>query len=224
MKILQKIVMIFCLTLGVVACTNSNRNSVKLIKYEDERFERIEQKEIKAGIREVSIEDKRLNREGKAYVIGENELFTGIFSLRYAGHLLSFEEYKDGLLDGDKVWFGNDGTVGMREKYVSGKKDGDQITYHLNGNIKSIIPFKNDKIDGIMEFYNPDGLLIDERVINNGTGEFVRYFDNGNVEEEGSLKNNKKIGEWKTYNKENILEKIIVYSKNGQKIRTKWYN
>lgn len=220
---LKKIFIIFCVLMGS-ACTNNQAKQVHTIKYEDEKFEKIEEQEIKEGTREVNINEKRLNKNRKAYVAGEEELFTGIFSLRYAGHLLYFEEYKDGVLDGDKVWFGNDGTVGMREKYVDGKKEGDQITYHINGNIKSIIPYKNGKIDGIVEWYDKTGLLVDESDITNGTGRFVRYFDNGNVQEEGNFKNYLKVGEWKEYNKNNVLEKVITYSKWGKKLKTRWYN
>ena len=224
MKNLKKIAIIFCLLLGATACVNNRPKPIQTIKYEDEKFEKIEQKEIKEGIREVDISKKRLNKNKKAYVAGETELFTGIFSLRYAGHLLNFEEYKNGVLDGDKVWFGNDGTVGMREKYVNGKKNGDQITYHLNGNIRSIIPYKNGNINGTIEWYDPNGLLIDESVITNGTGRFVRYFENGNIEKEGYFKNYRKVGEWKTYNQNRVLEKIITYSNNGGVIKTRWYN
>lgn len=221
---LKKMFIIFCVLMGTAACTNTKTNQVQTIKYEDEKFEKIEEQEIKEGTREVNINDKRLNRNKKAYVAGEEGLFTGIFSLRYAKHLLYFEEYKNGVLDGDKVWFGNDGTVGMRENYVNGKRDGDQITYHLNGNIKSIIPYKNGKIEGTIEWYNVDGTLIDQSEIKNGTGRFVKYFENGNVQETGKLKNNLKVGEWKEYNKDKELEKVITYSNNGRKIKTRWYN
>ena len=223
MKNLKKIFVILCMIIAA-GCANQQRRPGESIKYEEEKFMQIEEKEIKPGTREVNIEEKKYNKEKKAYVNGETELFTGIFSIRYAGHLLYFEEYKDGVLNGDKVWFGNDGTVGMREKYVDGKKNGDQITYHINGNVRSIIPYKDGKIDGVIEWYDKEGLLIDQSEIKNGTGRFVTYWENGNVQEEGNYKDYRKVGEWTEYNKDKVVEKVITYSNKGVPVKTRWYN
>ena len=221
MKNLAKIFLILCLITGA-GCTNQQKTQTQILLYEEEKFEKIEEKEIKPGTREINIEAKKFNKDKKAYVHGETELFTGIFSIRYAGHLLYFEEYKNGVLDGDKVWFGNDGTVGMREKYENGKRNGYQITYHLNGNIRSIIPYKNGKIEGIIEWYDINGLLVEQSEIKNGTGKFISYWENGNIQEEGNYKNYRKVGEWTEYNQNKEIEKIITYSDKGNIIKIKW--
>lgn len=222
MKNLKKLFVILCMLAGT-GCANQQPRPEELFKYEEERFIQIEEKEIKPGTREVNIEEKRLNKEKKAYVKGEEKLFTGIFSIRYAGHLLYFEEYKEGVLDGDKVWFGNDGTVGMREKYADGKKNGDQITYHINGKVRSITPYKDGKIEGVVEWYNTEGLLVEQNEIINGTGRYVTYWENGNIQEEGNYKNYRKTGDWTEYNREKEIEKVITYSDKGVVIRTRWY-
>ena len=221
MKNLAKIFLILCLITGA-GCTNQQKTQTQILLYEEEKFEKIEEKEIKPGTREINIEAKKFNKDKKAYVQGETELFTGIFSIRYPAHLLYFEEYKNGVLDGDKVWFGNDGTVGMREKYENGKRNGDQITYHLNGNIRSIIPYKNGKIEGIIEWYDINGLLVEQSEIKNGTGKFISYCENGNIQEEGNYKNYRKVGEWTEYNQNKEIEKIITYSDKGNIIKIKW--
>lgn len=223
---MKKVIKIFLILTMLIAagCSNQQKKQVQVLKYEEEKFEKIEEKEIKPGTREVNIEDKRFNSQKKAYVKGEEELFTGIFSIRYAGHLLYFEEFKNGVLDGDKVWFGNDGTVGMREKYSGGKKNGEQITYHVNGNVRSIIPYVNNRIEGTIEWYDTEGLLFDQSEIKNGTGRFVKYWENGNIQEEGNYKNYRKVGDWSEYNKDKVLEKVITYSNNGVPVKTRWYN
>ena len=223
MKNLVKIFLILCMV-AATGCTNQQKKQTQILLYEEEKFEKIEEKEIKPGTREVNIELKKFNKNKKAYVKGEEELFTGIFSIRYAGHLLYFEEYKDGVLNGDKVWFGNDGTVGMREKYEKGKKNGDQITYHLNGNIRSVIPYVDGKIEGIIEWYDISGMLIDQIEMKNGTGRFVSYWENGNIQEEGNYKNYKKVGEWTEYNKDKEVEKVITYSDKGKIVKIRWVN
>lgn len=223
MKNLKKLFVMLCIIIGA-GCTNQQIKPEEAFKYEEEKFIQIEEKEIKPGTREVNIEEKRINKNKKAYVKGEETLFTGIFSIRYAGHLLYFEEYKNGVLDGDKVWFGNDGTVGMREKYEKGKKNGDQITYHLNGNIRSVIPYVDGKIEGIIEWYDISGMLIDQIEMKNGTGRFVSYWENGNIQEEGNYKNYKKVGEWTEYNKDKEVEKVITYSDKGKIVKIRWVN
>ena len=222
MKNLKKLFIVLCVIIGA-GCSNQKLRPEETFKYEEEKFIQIEEKEIKPGIREVNIESKRLKKDKKAYVKGEENLFTGIFSIRYAGHLLYFEEYKDGVLDGDKVWFGNDGTVGMREKYLNGKKDGDQITYHINGKLRSITPYKNGNIEGVVEWYDMNGLLVAQNEIIKGTGKYVTYWENGNIQEEGNYKNYKKVGDWIEYNEDKEIEKIITYSNKGNVIKTRWY-
>lgn len=223
MKNLKKIFVIFCMIV-LAGCTNKQLRPEDTFKYEEEKFIQIEEKEIKPGLREVKIDDKRLNKDKKAYVKGEETLFTGIFSIRYAGHLLYFEEYKEGILDGDKVWFGNDGTVGMREKYINGKKEGDQITYHINGNVRSITPYKDGKIEGVVECYDKNGLLVNQNEIKNGTGRYVTYWENGNIQEEGSYKDYKKVGDWIEYSVDKVVEKIITYTNKGTIAKIKWCN
>ena len=222
MKNLLKIFLVLSMLIGA-GCANQQKKVTQVLKYEEERFEQIEEKEIKPGTREVNIE-KKVFKNKKAFVKGEDTAFTGIFSIRYAGHLLYFEEYKDGVLDGDKVWFGNDGTVGMREKYSNGDKNGEQITYHLNGNIRSVIHYVDDRIEGVMEWYDTEGLLIDQNEIKNGTGRFVRYWENGNIQEEGNYKNYKKVGDWIEYAKDKTVEKVITYSNKGTVLKIRWYN
>ena len=119
------------------------------------------------------------------------------------------------------VW--NDGTVGMREKYAGGKKNGDQITYHINGKVRSITPYKDGKIEGVVEWYNTEGLLVEQNEIINGTGRYVTYWENGNIQEEGNYKNYRKTGDWTEYNREKEIEKVITYSDKGAVIRTRWY-
>lgn len=223
MKNLKRLFIVLCVLIGA-GCTNQQRKPAETFKYEEEKYIQIEEKEIKAGIREVNIEKKRIEKNKKVYVKGEETPFTGIFSIRYAKHLLYFEEYKDGTLDGDKVWFGNNGTVGMREKYVDGKKEGEQITYHINGNVRSITPYKNGRIEGVVEWYDKNGFLVEQNEIKNGTGRYVTYWENGNIQEEGNYKNYRKIGEWTEYNQDKKIEKVITYSNSGAVIKTRWYN
>ncbi len=180
------------------------------------------EKELNKELREVPIKNK-IYKNGLAYVEGEKIPFTGVFTNRYIGHLLYFEEYKNGLLDGAKMWFGDDGSLGMKKSFIEGKETGEQVTYYPNGNIRSIFPYINNKIEGIIEWYSPSGFLFDSSEIINGSGRYVIYWNNGNVKMTGTLTNNLKTGIWKEFNSKGELEKEITYSKRGSILKEKWY-
>ncbi|MFA6708284.1 MAG: toxin-antitoxin system YwqK family antitoxin [Fusobacterium sp.] len=175
-------------------------------------------------VRAVSIYKKAYDKGNKiAYVKGETEPFTGVFTLKYIDHILHFEQYRDGKLDGDVAWFNNEGVLGMRHKYKEGKLNGEQYTYYDNGNIRSIITYVDGKLNGKIEWYTREGILFDSREIINGTGGYILYWENGKVQEEGNYKNGKKIGSWKKYNNTGEIIKEVVYSSNGYISKVRWY-
>ena len=180
------------------------------------------EKELNKELREVPIK-KKIYKNRLAYVEGEEVPFTGVFTNRYIGHLLYFEEYKDGLLNGSKMWFGDDGSIGMKKSFIDGKENGEQITYYPNGNIRSIFPYINNKIEGVIEWYSPNGFLFDSSEIINGTGRYVIYWNNGNIKISGNLTKNLKTGTWKEFNSKGELEKEITYTKRGTILKEKWY-
>jgi antitoxin component YwqK of YwqJK toxin-antitoxin module len=46
--------------------------------------------------------------------------------------------------------------------------NGKQIAYFANGKKKRVTPFRNNVIDGTVEFYNPEGTLVKEQIYENG--------------------------------------------------------
>lgn len=180
------------------------------------------EKELNKELREVPIKNK-IYKNRLAYVEGEEIPFTGVFTNRYIGHLLYFEEYKNGLLNGSKMWFGDDGSIGMKKSFIDGKETGEQITYYPNGNIRSIFPYINNKIEGVIEWYTPSGFLFDSSEVINGSGRYVIYWDNGNVKMTGTLTNNLRTGTWKEFNQKGEVEKEITYSNRGTILKEKWY-
>lgn len=216
---MKKFLLLIILSL-VVGCTSTNTR-VNNLKTNTEIVLQSE-KELNKSLREVAIE-KKVYKGKIAYVAGETTPFTGVFTSRYIGHLLYFEEYKNGLLDGAQVWFGDDGNIGMRKYFVSGKQVGNQITYYPNGNIRSIFPFKDGKVEGTIEWYNRNGLLFDTSEIIDGTGRYIVYWNNGKIKEIGNLTKHKKTGTWKEFNQEGEIEKEIQYSNKGTILKQKWY-
>lgn len=216
---MKKILLLIILGI-ITGCTSTNTNMNNL-KANTEIILQSE-KELNKDLREVPIE-KKVYKGKIAYVNGEDIPFTGVFTSRYIGHLLYFEEYKNGLLDGAQVWFGDDGSIGMRKYFTLGKQTGEQITYYPNGNIRSIFPFKDGKIEGTIEWYNKEGLIFDTSEIINGTGRYIIYWNNGKIKEIGNFVKHKKTGIWKEFNQEGQLEKETQYSNKGTILKQKWY-
>ncbi|MGB0405274.1 MAG: toxin-antitoxin system YwqK family antitoxin [Fusobacterium sp.] len=212
---MRRILLTIILAISLIGCSN-------LENKKEEVF--VPESILPKNVRTVSVYKKVYEKGNKiAYVEGETEPFTGVFTLKYINHILRFEQYKNGVLDGDVAWFNNEGVLGMRHKYKNGKLDGEQYTYYENGNIRSIITYVDGKLNGKIEWYTKDGVLFDSSEIINGTGEYVLYWKNGKLQESGEYRNGKKFGSWKKYDQEGKLLKDTVYSKNGYISKIRWY-
>lgn len=178
-----------------------------------------EVQEKKANLRVVDISEKTYGNDKLVYVKGENKPFTGKFALFLGEIIESSEEYKDGKLHGEKIWYSDDGKIVMSENYNNDKLDGEQKAYYANGQVKSIINYKNNKIVGL-EAYNQNGKTLHKEDLSNGTGVWKAFWDNGKVMEEGRYRNWVKDGTWKRYQEDGTVDSITVYEKGKQKSQT----
>ena len=160
-------------------------------------------------------------RDKIAYKEGSNTPFTGVFGIVIDDKIESYEEYKDGLLDGETAYFSKDKEVKLlSEMYSKGKLNGPQKTYYENGKLKSIVYYKNDRIDGIVE-YDKSGKLLHKSIFENGSGDWKLYWSNGKVSEEGKYVSGRKDGVWKKYREDGSLDTILKYD-NGRLLSEKW--
>ena len=115
------------------------------VKTEEKKsVETISSKEVqekKANLRVVDISEKTYGNDKLVYVKGENKPFTGKFALFLGEIIESSEEYQNGKLHGEKIWYSDDGKVVMSENYNNDKLDGEQKAYYANGQVKSIIRY-----------------------------------------------------------------------------------
>lgn len=180
----------------------------------------VKEKKIKRDPNILDLEQKQ-TKNGKIYATSQDKPYTGAFGL-YLGDFIEYkEEYVDGLLNGDKIWYSNSGNIVLQEHYKNNKIYGDQKAYYENGKIKSIVKYKNGKVVGIID-YDKNGKILHEDHFKNGTGTFKYFWENGNVSEIGRYKNWHKDGKWKRYNKDGSLDKVTTY-KNGKQISEYWY-
>ena len=98
MKNLVKIFLILCMV-AEMGCTNQQKKQTQILLYEEEKFEKIEEKEIKPGTREVNIELKKFNKNKKAFTTpGNGSLYDAIeciYGTKVSEELLPIEAITD---------------------------------------------------------------------------------------------------------------------------------
>lgn len=190
-----------------------NNENIKNIS-EESSIRTVDKNSI-VDIYERKIKDKVVYKEGSDIP------FTGVFGIVIDDKIESYEEYKNGLLDGETAYFAKGKQIKLlSEMYTKGKLNGQQKSYFENGNLKSIVYYSNDKINGI-ESYDRNGKLLYKSIFENGTGDWRFYWSNGKISEEGKYKSWKKDGIWKKYREDGNLDSIIKYD-NGRLLSEKW--
>ena len=91
-------------------------------------------------------EHETVTRRGLLYKMGENEPFSGIVTGRgretYHTRLMKFRKvYKDGLLDGETLFYYPNGKVESQVPYIQGKINGSMMRYWSNGKPRARIHF-----------------------------------------------------------------------------------
>lgn len=207
-------------TLGLIPLEklDSEKATDNKVSQEKEVLNAVSQKE-KKNLRLVDISEKVYKDDKLVYVKGESKPFTGKFALFLGEIIESSEEYQNGKLHGERVWYSDDGKVIMSENYNNDKLDGEQKAYYANGKIKSIINYKNNKVVGL-EVYAKDGSTLHKANLSTGTGLWKTFWDNGNVMEEGKYKNWIKDGTWKRYQENGTVDSVTVYENGKQKSQT----
>ena len=178
--------------------------------------------ETRGNVREYTIDRMAQGKDKKIYLDNENTPYTGDFIIEVGGKIEYRESYVDGVLNGNKVWYGANGKIGLIEPYKNGKRVGTQISYYTNGVIRSKINYKDNRLDGTIEWFDKNGKLINSSKIVNGTGSWIVYSHNGKLREKGSYKNGKKEGVWLRYFEDGSIEKKETY-KDGKLIKREWY-
>ncbi|MBU8891178.1 MAG: hypothetical protein KOO66_00245 [Bacteroidales bacterium] len=119
-----------------------------------------------------------------------------------------------------------------KELYVNGQRNDKSYFYYENGIIKKVIPFLNDKKQGVGFEYDKDGIIITITRYRNNViivqeninrynsdskkdGVWKEFYTNGNLKEEKSYLNGKLNGYVKLYNEEGKLLDAIKYN-NGE--------
>jgi len=105
-----------------------------------------------------------------------------------------------------KINYYKSGGVRSIVHYKDGKLNGILRKYYENGNVQLEYSYKNDIRHGTVKEYGKNGKLILEENFKDGyfDGPYKEYYDNGSLKREGLNRNNNVVSE-KYYNEEGIL-------------------
>lgn len=108
-----------------------------------------------------------------------------------------------------------DAPITIKTRYCKGTmlKCGTQTKIAPNGVVIFKARYHNDKYEGAVRSYYPDGKLKEERFYENGKEKDIRthYFHNGKVQSTQMYANNKREGEGKKYYENGILQESFTY-------------
>ena len=155
------------------------------------------------------------------------------------GMLTQISEYKDGVISGANITFGNNGMIASDETYKDNKLHGTRTLMNNMGRPKSVEPYtdgvlnglkrtvyedgkpqeegnwKNGHRDGVTRWYNSKGLISLQYTYVNGVlqGPVKEYDDKGKIRRMGEYKDNNESGEWMEFAEDSVLIKRIFYEK-----------
>lgn len=119
--------------------------------------------------------------------------------------------------EGKWKYFFADGKILSEENYKNGLLDGELINFYPSGKVAEKSFYKNGLKNGVSEKFTSAGILIESvEYINDKENGKAKYFDlKGNLKESGIYKKGKRVGKWEFY-----LDGEIVSEKEATKKKT----
>lgn len=127
------------------------------------------------------------NMNGKKY-IGE-----WLYYHNDSDKVMTKENYNDeGLLDGEKLIYFENGQLAEQLLYENGKKEGNVKNYSEKGIVIKDYNYKTGELHGSYKDYTPKGELIVEGQFKNGKKHSIwKYYENGELTKEKNFSNQK---------------------------------
>lgn len=99
-------------------------------------------------------------------------------------NIMSIENYKNGILDGEKIVYYKNGQIAEKTFYKNGLRNGKYYRFGENGNPIEESEYKNGELNGAITYYDKEGKVLIK----------------------GTYKNDIKIGMWETYENGKLLK------------------
>lgn len=103
------------------------------------------------------------------------------------GNLASRQEYRNGILHGERLIFDGGGQIQVREQYQNGEFEGPYQYYYPSGQVEMEGTYRSNVMVGDWKRYYENGQLreIVHFEDNQENGPFVEYYENGKMKAEG---------------------------------------
>jgi uncharacterized protein len=124
-------------------------------------------------------------------------------SYSISGNKESEGQYVNGTSHALWRWYSQSGRVSSEAFYVYNKRDSIWTYYYQDGTVNTRITYQNDIRHGVTQVYNPEGILLLEKL-----------FDNGDLISYRSQTKDGKMSEWKKF--VGVEEALIAYFANGK--------
>lgn len=141
----------------------------------------------------------------------KTDKISGLYKVYYEnGTILEESHYVDGLPNGKRMLFDEDGKQQVIEHYVNGQFEGNYQSFYPNGQVEQDGQYVDGAMEGKWKKFYENGQLEEEVQFteNEENGAFVEWYPNGNLKAEGSyLDGDNEHGELKMYNEQGVLQR-----------------
>lgn len=169
---------------------------------------------------------------------------TGKWTTYKENKVLKIENFKNDELNGEEIYYYENGKIQSKGNYLNDEPDGEHISYYKSGKVKSIENYSEGTENGqFLNFFENGKIEISGNFINGvEEGEFEHFNKDGKILNKGSFKKGEKIGIWteteekkgglgipetirvNTKNYSTNEENIKIYDKlTGKLVRTEYY-
>jgi antitoxin component YwqK of YwqJK toxin-antitoxin module len=137
--------------------------------------------------------NKKIISQGK--MNGKRFIGRWVFYHKNSDQIMTIEHYNaEGLLDGKKSIFFENGSLAEESYYVNGELDGIYKWYAKDGTLLKSSQYKKGKLNGLTKNYNALGKLVSEGHYKNDSKSGIwNYYENGKLKKEIDHTNQKVI-------------------------------
>jgi len=111
--------------------------------------------------------------------------------------------YKNGMIDGQRIIFHNNGNISIVENYTANVYNGPYQSFYEDGAPRQLGAFRNGNFEGELKTYyrSPRGRLKEVVIMKQGVenGPYKQYYESGQIQAEGIYENGYRNGPFKEY-------------------------
>jgi antitoxin component YwqK of YwqJK toxin-antitoxin module len=127
--------------------------------------------------------------------------------------------YKDGVIDGKKTLYYDNGKMQEDSQYKNGKKTGLSKWFDQNNKLIAIYSYKDGNFNGANKTFYSNGNVQKEETYTNNVldGPYQEFFQTGKKKVTGNYKDGLKDGEWVTYDAHGQVVETVTFDKGVRK-------